>query len=395
MLTQKKHDMRILIIHNQYQHTGGEDVVVEQEIKHLSETHEVELYQVKNQKGIKGYLQYFFYPFNWTEMKSVSQVLDRFKPDLVHIHNLHYAIGPGMLRHIKRKHSVPLVMTLHNFRLLCPSATLFFQGHLFLNSLSEDFPWTAVKKKVLEHSFLKTFWTAVTYWLHKKTGTFQRVDRYILLSAYSSNLFKKSTLALPEDKMRIKPNFVEWNEQPNSQHTEDFVYAGRLSEEKGILPLLHAWKATNFRIKVFGTGPLLEEVKEIAKHNPHIAFYGHQDRAIVQAHIAECSAVIVPSLCYETMPLSILEAFAQGIPVLASQIGILAEIVVPLHTGLLFDPHNHPQLIKTLVEWKSLPQEKLIAIRQNCRNEYLEKYSKHQVMAQLENIYLELVPTSK
>lgn len=385
--------MRILIIHNAYQHTGGEDFVVEKEATSLGDTHEVEIYRVQNVKGPKGYWQYLTYPFNWQEAKTVKQRVKQFKPDLVHIHNVHYAIGPAVIRTIK-KLQIPVVMTLHNFRLICPSATLFHDGNIFLNSLNEDFPWTAVKKNVLEHSFLKSFWTAFTYWLHRKLGTFRQVDRFILLSEFAKEIFQKSPLGLPEEKLRVKPNFVDAAPANQEEITDDFVYVGRLSEEKGILPLLHAWKATNYRIKVFGTGPLSQQVQDIAQHSDNITFYGYQDQTTVQQQVSSCSAVIVPSLCYETMPLSVLEAFAQGTPVLASNIGILSEIVVPLYTGLLFDPHNHPQLVRTLAEWQSLPLEKVQEMRKNCRKEYQEKYSRLQVMQQLESIYQEVLITA-
>lgn len=386
--------MRILIIHNQYQHTGGEDFVVEQETQFLRESHELEVYQVKNSKGTKGYLQYLMYPLNWKEAKKIGKLIDQFRPDIVHLHNMHYALGPWLIRLITKR-KIPLVATLHNFRLICPSATLFHNGNIFLESMKEDFPWTAVKKKVLERSLLKTFWTAMTYWFHKKMGTFQKVDRFIALSEFSRGIFQNSRLGIAEDKFRVKPNFVEDSPLESSIESSDFVYIGRLSEEKGILPLLHAWKATDFRIKVFGTGPLLREVESIARHSENIRFFGHQDKATIQHHLANCSAVIVPSLCYESMPLAVLEAYALGIPVLASNIGILKEIVVPLYTGLLFDPHNHPQLVKTITEWRSLPADKVQEIRKNCRNEYEEKYSRPRVMQQLESIYEEVRTNSK
>src|SRR5690606_10200159 len=101
-------------------------------------------------------------------------------------------------------------------------------------------------KKVLERSLLKTFWTAMTYWFHKKMGTFQKVDRFIALSEFSRGIFQNSRLGIAEDKFRVKPNFVEDSPLESSIESSDFVYIGRLSEEKGILPLLHAWKATDF-----------------------------------------------------------------------------------------------------------------------------------------------------
>lgn len=386
--------MRILIIHNQYQHIGGEDFVMGQEMEALRKNHEVDLYTVRNVKGLKGYLQYLLYPINWPEVKKIKERIHAFKPDLIHIHNMHYALGPLFILHIK-KMKIPMVMTLHNFRLICPSATLFYDGNIYLNSINEDFPWDAIKKKVLENSFIKTFWTAFTYWIHRKRGTFKAIDRYIVLSEFSKSIFAKSKFNVPMDRFSVKPNFVKVEEVSKEYPSDYFVYVGRLSEEKGIIPLLHAWKATNHKIKIYGTGPLQKEVELICSHSPNMQYMGFQDKQTLSNQIASASAVIVPSVCYESMPLAVLEAYALGTPVIASSIGILNEMVVPLYTGLLFDPHNHINMVQTLAEWSSLPKEKILEIKENCRKEYLDKYSQPIVMEELERIYTEVLADSK
>ncbi len=386
--------MRILIIHNQYQHIGGEDFVMGQEMEALRKNHEVDLYTVRNVKGLKGYLQYLLYPINWPEVKKIKERINEFKPDIIHIHNMHYALGPLFILHIQ-KMKIPMLMTLHNFRLICPSATLFYDGNIYLNSINSDFPWDAVKKKVLENSYFKTFWTAFTYWIHRKRGTFNAISRFITLSEFSKSIFAKSKLNVPLDKFVVKPNFVKVAEVTKEYPSDYFVYVGRLSEEKGIIPLLHAWKATDHKIKIFGTGPLQKEVELIVSNSPNMQYMGFQDKQTLSNQIASASAVIVPSVCNESMPLAVLEAYALGTPVIASSIGILTEMVVPLYTGLLFDPHNHINMVQTLAEWKSLPKEKILEIKANCQKEYLQKYSQPIVMNELEKIYNEVLAESK
>jgi glycosyltransferase involved in cell wall biosynthesis len=197
------------------------------------------------------------------------------------------------------------------------------------------------------------------------------------------------------DKFVVKPNFVKVDAVNKEYPSDYFVYVGRLSEEKGILPLLHAWKATDHKLKIFGTGPLQKEVELIVSHSPNIQYFGFQDKQTLSNNIASATAVVVPSVCYESMPLSVLEAFALGTPVIASSIGILTEMVVPLYTGLLFDPHNHIDLVQKLAEWKSLPATKIEEIKGNCRKEYLEKYSQPIVMDELERIYSDVLAESK
>ncbi len=386
--------MRILIIHNQYQHIGGEDFVMRQEMDILLKDHEVELYSVKNVKGVKGYLQYLRYPINWSETQKIRRKIEAFKPDIIHIHNMHYALGPLFILHLK-KLGIPMLMTLHNFRLICPSATLFYDGNIYLESIKSNFPWNAVKKRVLENSYIKTFWTAFTYWLHRKLGTFNLIDQYVVLSDFSKRIFKESSFPVSIEKFVVKPNFVVQTAPDSIVDDQSFIYIGRLSEEKGILPLLHAWKATNYPLKIFGTGPLQSEVEQICKHSSNIRYMGFQTREFISRHLAGANALVVPSICYEAMPLSVLEAYAAGIPVLASNIGILSEMVVPLYTGLLFDPHHHTDVVSTLSEWSNLDEEKKITIRANCRKEYQLKYERSLVMNQLIDIYQELLEKKK
>ena len=386
--------MRILIIHNQYQHIGGEDFVLKQEMEALSVKHDVELYQVTNQKGVQGYKKYLLYPINWIQSKQIKSKIADFKPDLIHLHNMHYALGPFFIRMVK-KQNIPLVMTLHNFRLLCPSATLFWQGNLYLNSIKSSFPWDAVQKKVLENSTLKTFWTAFTYWIHRKTGTFNRVDKFIVLSEFSKAIFASSNFEVPAQKFMVKANFAIPTENIQPISDNSYLYVGRLSEEKGIIPLLHAWKSTTHKLKIFGTGPLEEQVRLIVENSPNITFFGFQDKQTLNQHIAGGIAVIVPSICYESMPLAVIESFALGTPVIASQIGILAEMVVPLYTGLLFDPHNHSNLIKTLTSWEELPPEKIKEIKSNCREEFQNHYSRDIIIDKLNAIYHQVLDDHK
>ncbi len=386
--------MRILIIHNQYQHIGGEDFVMRQEMDILLKKHEVELYSVKNVKGLKGYLQYLSYPWNGQEAKKILKKVEAFKPDLIHIHNMHYALGPLFILHLK-KLQIPMLMTLHNFRLICPSATLFHDGNIYLESLKTDFPWDAVKKKVLENSYLKTFWTALTYYIHRKRGTFDLLDKVIVLSDFAKSIFLKSKVGIPAAKFIVKPNFVAQITPEELINDQSFVYIGRLSEEKGIIPLLHAWKATNHSLKIFGTGPLQQEVEQLAQHSPNIQYMGFQSRETISKHLAGATALVVPSVCYESMPLSVLEAYSLGIPVLASNIGILSEMVVPLYTGLRFDPNHHSDIIKTLTDWLNISPEKKKEIQENCRQEYLHKYERTLVMEQMEQIYTDTLAKTK
>lgn len=383
--------MRILILHDLYQHLGGEDTVVQQEANALSQRgHKVKILTDQNKKGRKGIIQYLFYPFNILATSYLIKEIVLFKPDIVHIHNLHYAIGPLIVRKIKN-HGIPTVMTLHNFRLICPSATLFHKGSLFTKSIHEDFPLTAVKEKVLDHSFLKTFITAFTYWIHKKVNTWNTIDRFFTFSNFSKDIFQSSTLGIAKDKFVIKTNFVTPEVSPPKIFNDFFVYIGRLSEEKGIVPLLEALSKTSHRIKIFGTGPQEEIVKDYTNRFSNIQYYGFQPKEKLLEEISQANALIVPSLCYEGMPMTIIEAFSTGTPVLCSNIGILEQMVVPLHTGLHFNPYAAASIESCVLQWSAMTIQEKEIISKNCINEFHSKYTKDKNLDLLEEVYQQTI----
>lgn len=377
--------MRIFIIHNFYQHAGGEDSVFKQEVDELSQEHQVATFTCQNQKGIAGIAQFLSYPFNIRMARQVMHRIASFKPDVVHIHNLHYALGPWLIRKLAAQ-KIPVVMTLHNYRLLCPSATLFFRGQLFTSSLQADFPWQAVRKRVLDNSLLKTAITGFTYWWHRKLGTWHKVDQFIVLSDFAKQIFEESSFPVAADYFTVRPNAVDVL-AGKANRTQDFLYIGRLSEEKGILPLLLAVAETDFRIKVFGTGPQQEQVEALAGKHSNIQYMGFHNAERLAQELATATALVVPSLCYEGMPMSILEAFGNETAVLASNIGILAEMIVPLRTGLSFDPYNKEEIKAALLQWSLMDTPSKVQIGKNCRAEYENKYTVKQNMLKLLAIY--------
>ncbi len=382
--------MRILLVHNYYQHRGGEDSVVEQEAKALSEQNEVKVISTKNKKGIIGIIQFLLYTFNIFEARRIVNQAKEFKADIIHIHNMHYGFGPLVIRFL-HKSGFKIAMTLHNFRLICPSATLYYNKKLHTESIYEDFPWTAVKARSLDNSFMKSVITAFTYWLHKKWGTWAMVDKYFTFSDFSKSIFLKSSLNLREDQLIVKPNFVERNIHSSIRNQEYFVYIGRLSDEKGILQLLDAIAPTKHIIHIYGTGPLQTEVEQYAHKYPHIVYNGFQPSELLQDALSNAKALIVPSVCYEGMPMTVLEAFALGTPVIASDIGILAQLAVPSQTGLLFDPFNSDSIIHALNTWENLDSNQKDLMRKNCVAIYNSNYTKASNITLLENTYRNII----
>ncbi|MBL1407789.1 glycosyltransferase family 4 protein [Sphingobacterium faecale] len=388
--------MRILIIHNFYQHKGGEDVVFAQETAILKEgNHQVETISFHNRKGIKGLIQFFLYPWNIITARRIMKMVRKFKPDVVHIHNTHYAIGPLIFRKLQQA-KIPVVLTLHNFRLLDPSANLFHNNAVFTDTIDQEFPWKSIKNKVLDNSLLKTFWTAFTVYLHKKLGTWSNIEQILTFSEFGKQLFLRSTIQFKEQQIAIKPNFtLETSGHTAIERKDYFVYIGRLSEEKGIRSLLDAFAQCNHTIRIFGDGPLAEQVKQAAQSSSNIVYGGFQNQEALHKYLSESQALIIPSIWFEGMPMTVLEAFACGTPVIASRIGILEEMVDEGENGFLFEPNNAKSMKNTLDTWQNLTLDKKKTISEKCKKDFSDKYSSQKNVLLLERIYQKAIQLSK
>ncbi|WP_312335544.1 glycosyltransferase family 4 protein [Sphingobacterium sp.] len=386
--------MRILIIHTFYQAPGGEDTVFQQESSLLAQEHEVHTLTFQNKKGWRGALQTLGSFWNICAAQRIQKTIHAFKPDIVHIHNTHYAAGPIIVRTIA-KLGIPQVMTLHNFRLLCPSATLYHHNHLFLDSLQEEFPWTAVRQKAFNNSTVKTFLLALNYWFHRKIGTWKKVNRYITLSSFAKKIFVGSTLKLPSIQFDVKPNFVFPATITPDITQPYFIYVGRLSDEKGILNLIDAFTSTDFQLQIIGGGPLEEEVIRRIKDQPNISYLGFKKRTEILPLIANAQALLVPSICFEGMPITILEAYSVGTAVLCSNLGPLPELVIPDKTGQTFDPHNKKDIVRCLTVWSTKSTDEKDEIRKTSKTYYFSNFTPERNQDKLLAIYQDAIHDKK
>lgn len=388
--------MRILIVHNYYQHKGGEDAVFQQEVEALKKHHTVETMTFHNQKGFKGLLQFAYYPWNINAANKISRKARAFQADIVHIHNTHYAIGPLVFRRLQQA-GIKTVQTLHNYRLLDPSATLFYQESVFLDTIQKKFPWQSVKRKTLDNSLLKTCWVAFTYYIHDKLGTWKKVDRFLVFSNFMKNLILQSSKEISTHQLSIKVNAIT---APvgfdRSESNENFVYIGRLAEEKGIRTLLEAFMAhPQYGIEIYGDGPLAEEVKLAAQKHANIIYKGFQPKEVLNNALANSRALIVPSVWFEGMPMTILEAYAMSKPIIGSKIGALEDMIIDGYTGYHFEAGNAKDLSEKLHKFVTLAEDNKQKLEENCLKEYRSKYQLEQNIEALVDIYEEVIKRIK
>jgi glycosyltransferase involved in cell wall biosynthesis len=367
--------LKILLIHCQYQLQGGEDTVVKQELHLLSQHHTVELLCFQNQSGIKGLGQFLSSIWNLAAARKVADKINDFKPDIVHVHNWHFGMGPLVFRSVSEL-GIPIVHTVHNYRLLCPSAILLNEGKLFTDSLHQSFPWKAVFKKVYRSSVVLTFWLAFVVWFHKKIGTWKKIDSYICLTPFAVELFQQSNFGVSKERFTVKPNF---RTAPIVDCTIDkephFLFVGRLSEEKGIDVLLEAFKELPYLIKIAGEGHLKELVEETAKQFSNISYLGSLSSEKVLAELQKTQALVFPSVWYEGMPMTIIEAFSVGTPIIASNLGAMNSMIFNGSNGFHFDLGDIKNLKETITKFDMLSDSVKTQMGSNAFRSYTEKYS--------------------
>lgn len=362
--------MKILQIHNEYLYSGGEDAVVWNEFELLKKQGlEVRQLLFKNEQ-----LQINDLFYNRSAYQKVLSVLDEFEPDVVHVHNLFYKASPSVLNAVKSRR-IPVVLTLHNFRLICPAALLLRNGETCTKCVNLTFPIYAVRHACFQKSYVRSLVLASFLGYSKIKGVWRReVDKYIVLTPFIKGLFENSSLGVEADKIIVKPNSaddLQGDEQPNLSNRRGFLYIGRLSEEKGVNTLIDAFNGMPDKtITIIGTGPLESELKKRAKKN--VFFLGHQSKSIVAKKLREAEALIFPSICLEGLPNTIIESYSAGTPVIVSDNPNLRQVVKEGLTGIFFRAGCSDSLIETLM---SVNTRLLQEFGMKAREMYLSEYT--------------------
>ncbi len=379
--------MKILLIHNKYQHQGGEDTVVQQETDLLRENYIVETLFFQNQKGINGAFQFLCSIWNIFAAQTLREKIKSFQPDVIHVHNWHFASGP-ILFQVAKKFNIPVVHTVHNYRLLCPSAILLHNNELFADSLQQNFPWSAVQKRVYRNSKFQTFWLAFIVWFHKKIGTWTSIDKYICLTPFAVELFQQSKIGLDVNKFTVKPNFIETPSELTEIIRENhFLFIGRLSEEKGIQTLLDTFKGSNFQLRIAGDGPMKAQVLEASKSAENIQYLGSLSRQDVKNELIRTQGLIFPSIWFEGMPMTIIESLGFATPVIASKLGAMKSMIQDNQNGLHFNPGDSKDLLLKIEQFVAMTEEEKKAMRENAYNTFKQNYSVDKQMEYFKNIY--------
>ncbi|MBC7162768.1 MAG: glycosyltransferase family 4 protein [Immundisolibacter sp.] len=383
--------MRVLLAHNAYQHRGGEDSVVESELALLrSHGHVVETFFRSNDDVAGMPTLSLARQTLWSGRTSrdLAVLVRRFQPDLIHAHNTFPLISPSLYWAAARA-GVPVVQTLHNFRLMCLNALFLRQGRVCEDCMGH-LPWRGVARGCYRDSRAASGVLAGMLTLHRGLGTYRhKVARYIALNEFCRGKFIEG--GLPAERVVVKPNFVDWAE--TQSHTDPLpegdgerqglLCVGRLSTEKGVAVLVGAMALSpSAQLRVAGEGPqagLLDGVAGVTR-------LGSLPGEAVRQEMHRAQALVMPSIWYENFPRTIVEAFACGLPVIASRIGALADIVRDGQTGLLFEPGNARDLADR-VAWARANPQRMAAMGAAARAQYEAEFSPEVNYRRLMEIY--------
>jgi glycosyltransferase involved in cell wall biosynthesis len=395
--------MKIILIHNSHRSgsSSGDDVVFKKESE-LLEKHGHHIIRVNPSNdeydtscAIKKLSIILQIPWSFTYYKKIKRLLVREKPDIIHLHNFFPFISPSVF-YAADSVGIPIVQTLHDFRYFCPMAFMMRSGKICDECKGGAF-FKSVEYGCFKGSKLHSIPIAFMLKLHWYLNTFEKkIDGYICLTEYQRKIYLDADF--DEKKLFIKPNFTDDTfEQQKYRYGDYAVFIGRLGEEKGVRTLIGAWKdLPGIPLKIVGDGPGAKDFKSlIADMNiKNIDFLGYKPYLECRKLLNDARFLIMPSIVYETFGLANIEAFSHCKPVIASNLGAMADIVKDKVTGLLFTPMNTQELAEK-VRWLWNNPEECKRMGQNARKEYEEKYTPEKNYEMLMGIYERVIETKK
>ncbi|BAU66896.1 putative glycosyl transferase [Stanieria sp. NIES-3757] len=381
--------MRILSIHNNYRIRGGEDESRESEERLLREMgHQVDVYEENNNRITQLNSVQLSLKTIWSQeaYRIVQKSLRQSKRDVVHVQNFFPLISPSVY-YAAQSEGVPVIQTLRNYRLICPNGLFFRQNRVCEDCLDKFIPYPGIIHACYRKNRAATSATVAMLTTHRVIQTWDKqVNLFISLSKFARQKFIEA--GFPADKIIVKPNFVHPDPGVGQGQGGYALYVGRLSVEKGLDILLAAWERLKAPIplKIVGDGPLAQQVIEATKRFPQVEWLGRKPMTEVYELMGEAMFLIFPSKWYETFGRVAVEAFAKGTPVIAANLGAIAELVENERTGLHFCPSDAVDLATKIDQILTQPQ-KLSQMRREARAEFENKYTAQENYNQLMKIY--------
>jgi len=363
--------------------------------------HKILFFSTKNKNNIENHKHFakdvsfsafnliniFRFFYNFESAKKLQDLIDVERPDIAHLHNIYHQLSPSII-HVLKKNNIPMVMTLHDYKIICPNYKLFHKG-LICEKCKNGKYYNCVLNKCVKNSFFKSLLVSIEAYLHNQIlKSYDLIDFFIAPSEFMKK--KCVEFGVNEKKIITINNFVNFEANSYSQKEDYLLYFGRLSEEKGIEVLLRAMlKLHDYKLKIVGAGenlPVLRAlVSELCLENK-VEFLGAKHNDDLLNIVNDAQAIIIPSIWYENMPMNLLEAMSMGKIVIASNIGGIPEIISDGKNGFLFESGNSEELAEKI---KNLSQYDLNNFKK-CAKNTVKKYSKDDYYFKISQIFTNL-----
>jgi len=381
--------MRVLFIHNKYLQYGGEDAVVRDERKLLRDRGvEVRKYERDNVDIADLSRLRVAADTIWSgrSCREVGTVLDVYRPDVVHCHNTFPLVSPSVYRAAADR-GIPVVQSLHNFRLACPQAFLLRDDKPCEDCLGK-LPWRGIVHRCYRGSAAQSAVLVAMVGVNRAIGTYQKsVTRYVALNEFCRRKFIQS--GLPAERIVVKPNFVDLPAVPADVARSGALFVGRLSREKGLHAIADAFRAlrsSRATLDVIGDGPDASALSAI----DGVRMHGRLSSAQTYDAMARAAYLLMPSIWYENFPRVLVEAFACGLPVITSRLGAMAELIEDGLTGLFAEPGDAADLADK-ISWANANPAAMREMGQAARHHYEQKYTGDVNFSRLTAIYREAI----
>jgi glycosyltransferase involved in cell wall biosynthesis len=381
--------MRIVVAHNRYKFAGGEDSVVSAETEMLRRAgHSVELFEADN-RTIDGTLTKIAAAASLfhssASSRKMAELLRTFRPHVLHIHNWFPLLSPSIVS-TSHHAGVPVVQTLHNFRMFCANGLLYRDGKVCQDCAGKAFPLGAVVHGCYSDSRVGSALVTAAFSYHRFARTWDGITTFITLTEFQRALLIGG--GVDASQTVVKPNFVKDPGKPGDGNGGYALFVGRLTTQKGIHTVLKAWDGNKIatRLKIMGDGPLANYVRAKATQLPQVEYLGQQAPREVYAAMADARFLIFSSESYESFALTIVEAFSRGTPVLAADNESIAELVKDGQTGMRFtlgDSEDFAAKASSLLA----ETDAYRVLRRNCRSLYEGRYTDTINYKLLMNIY--------
>lgn len=406
------HTMRILLINNSHSIKGGADRVYFNTGKLLEDNrHDVQYFStIDLENEPTDFSKYFVkvsdkrkgnfatkisgvkdYIYNRDAYSNLCRLIKECKPEVAHIHLFCGGLSPSILKALKMN-NIPIVQTVHDYRLLCPAnAFLDADNQICEKCINKSYFQCAIKKCVDGNIFYSTMVALEAYYRKYFINPLDYINHFIFVSRFS----QLKHIEFDDRYTNVSSHLFNFTTIPDvypvAEKGEYFLYFGRLSKEKGVLTLIDAATKTGIKLKIVGTGPMFDEIQAYASTNANIQVLGHQSGSAITDIIKKSSFIIVPSEWYENNPMTVLEAFAIGKPVIGAKIGGIPEIINDGKTGYLFDSRNTHDLERSIQRATNLSEQEYSEMSENARNFALSDFSAGPHYLKLMQIYSKLV----